>query len=190
MNRRKVLAVSGAVLAALLLVSVVSVTAVFAQEPDPEAEPKVPLMRHFGGRRPGGGLFGAPEGEPWARFDELAEALGLDPEELFAELHDGKTLEEIAEELGVDLEALKEQRAAEAEQAMRDRIAQAVEDGDVSQEQADWMLEGLDKGFLPRPGAPGFGRGGRGPMGRGIGRGGCTCPPSETEPATATGTAA
>jgi hypothetical protein len=48
---------------------------------------------------------------------------------------------------------------------MRDAIAQAVEDGKMSQEQADWLLEGLDKGFLPRGRGFGHGpgmRGGRG----------------------------
>ena len=43
---------------------------------------------------------------------------------------------------------------------MRDRIAQAVADGTMTQEKADWLLEGLDKGFLDGPGfgfGPGFG---------------------------------
>jgi hypothetical protein len=31
---------------------------------------------------------------------------------------------------------------------MRAEIAQAVEDGTLTQEKADWLLEGLDKGFL------------------------------------------
>ena len=162
---------SGAVLAALLLVSAVGVTAVFAQEPEPEAEPKAPFMHRFGGMRGfgrggfGRGMHGEQAGEPWTRFDGLAEALGLTPEELFAELHDGKTLEEIAGAQGVDLDAVKERMAAEAEaervEAMRDAIAQAVEDGEMSDEQAQWLLEGLDKGYMPgfRLGARGFGRG-------------------------------
>ncbi|MGD2144997.1 MAG: hypothetical protein PVF54_11010 [Anaerolineae bacterium] len=34
-------------------------------------------------------------------------------------------------------------------EAMRDAITQAVEDGRISQEQADWLLEGLEQGFTP-----------------------------------------
>jgi hypothetical protein len=34
----------------------------------------------------------------------------------------------------------------------RERIAQAVEDGTMTQAQADWMLEGLDNGYMMGPG--------------------------------------
>jgi hypothetical protein len=33
-------------------------------------------------------------------------------------------------------------------QSLRDRIAQAVEDGTITQEQADWLLEGIDRGWM------------------------------------------
>ncbi len=108
----------------------------------------------------------------WTQFDAAAEALGLTPNELFVELHDeGKTLSEVAEEQGVAIEALEEAMNANRTEAMRERIQQAVEDGDLSQEEADWLLEGLDKGFMGgrRGGAMGFGGGfGRG---HGFGRG-------------------
>jgi hypothetical protein len=40
---------------------------------------------------------------------------------------------------------------------MEQAIDQAVEDGSLSQEQADWMLEGLEQGFFPRgPKGQGF----------------------------------
>ena len=42
---------------------------------------------------------------------------------------------------------------------MRARITQTVTDGSMTQEKADWLLEGLDKGFLDGPGF-GFGFGG------------------------------
>jgi hypothetical protein len=48
-------------------------------------------------------------------------------------------------------------------EATREAIQQAVEDGTLSQEQADWMLEGLDQGFFP--GGRDFGHGFGGPMG-------------------------
>jgi hypothetical protein len=192
MQNKKLLVVSGAVLAALLLVSAVGATAVFAQEPDPEAEPNAPLMQRFGGmlggRRGGfgGGMLGERANGPGPRMDTLAEALGLTPEEIFAELREGKTIEEIAEAQGVDLEALQETAAAEREQAMRDSIAKAVAEGTMSEEQAAWTLEGLDKGFLP--GLRGFG-GGRwaGMMRRGFG---CSrgMAPAEAEPTADTST--
>jgi len=53
---------------------------------------------------------------------------------------------------------------AAQEAAMRDAIEQAVEDGNLTREHADWLLEGLENGFLGgdhgmgRPG--GCGRGG------------------------------
>jgi hypothetical protein len=108
----------------------------------------------------------------WTVFDTVAEALGLTPNELFIELHDeGKTLSEVAEEQGVDTETLWDALSANRTEAMRQRIQQAVEDGDLSQEEADWLLQGLDKGFMGgrRGGMMGFGGGfGRG---HGFGRG-------------------
>jgi hypothetical protein len=50
---------------------------------------------------------------------------------------------------------------------MRAQIEQAVTDGTMSQDKADWLLEGLDKGFLDGPGFGfGFGHGGGGPDGQ------------------------
>ena len=90
-----------------------------------------------------------------------ADALGLTVEQLQAKLDDGMTVAEVADELGVDLEAALE-AARQAQQI--ECIDQAVEDGTMSEEQAEWLLEGLDKGYLGRggmmsPGGP-FGGGG------------------------------
>jgi hypothetical protein len=113
----------------------------------------------------GRGLFGFGHGGLWTMFDTAAEALGLTPDELFGELHGGKTLDEVAEAQGVEMETVREALSAAREAAMRDAIAQAVEDGNMSQEQADWLLEGLDNGFMPRGRGCGRGmRGGRGGM--------------------------
>ena len=191
MLRKRLVTVSGAVLAALLLLSAAAVTAVFAQEPDPEAEPKAPFMHRFDGMREGrrggfgGGMFGERADGPGTRMESLSEALGLTSEELRAELREGKTIEEIAEAQGVDLEALQEAWAAEREQATRDAIAQAVDDGTMSKEQAQWILEGLDKGFLP--GLRDFGGG---PGLRGLWFGGCPGSAPADDEATTTGTSA
>jgi hypothetical protein len=107
-------------------------------------------------------------------LDAAAQALGMTSEELSAQLWAGKSLAEIAEEKGVDLVELQNtvQAAVQAarDTAMRDAINQAVENGSITQEHADWLLEGLDKGFLPN----GFGfergfGGGRDFHGRGPG---------------------
>jgi len=117
-----------------------------------------PGMMPFG--RGGIGHFGPRDdwkgdwmGGPLGNREWLAEQLGMTVDELQAELEAGKTITELAEEKGVDLDAARIE-------AMKDRIQQAVEDGTITQEQADWMLQGLEQGFMP--GGRGFGgRGGR-----------------------------
>lgn len=161
MNKKRLFLLSGAALVALLLVGLIGVTVVSAQEPTPE--PQVPFgWRGVRGGRGGfgRGMFGLARGDQWTMFDTAAEALGLTPEELFAELHAGKSLDEIAEEQGVDMEAVQDAMNTARGEAMRQAIEQAVEDGNMTQEQADWMLEGLEQGFFPKRGqspARGFG---------------------------------
>ncbi len=159
MWKKRVLLFSGVALAALILAGGVGVAVSVAQEPTPPTCPVVPL-----GGRGFGGLFGHPGGGSWTLFDAAAEALGLSPEELFSELHAGKTLAEVAEARGVEMEAVQEAIEAARADAMREAIQQAVEDGKISQEQADWMLEGLEKGYLPM--GRGFGHRGFGGWGR------------------------
>jgi hypothetical protein len=157
MNKKRLFLLSGAALVALLLVGLIGVTAVSAQEPTPE--PQVPFGWHGvrGGRGGFGcGMFGLGRGDQWTMFDVAAEALGLTPEELFAELHAGKSLTEIAEAKGVDVQTVYDAMSAARAEAGKQAIQQAVEDGRISQEQADWMLQGLEKGWM---GGHGFGRG-------------------------------
>lgn len=89
----------------------------------------------------------------------LAELLGLTPEELREQLQDGKTIQELAEEAGVDLDGFNAEMRAANQVDMQTRIEEALSNGDISQDQADWLLEGLDKGYLD---GPIFGMGGRG----------------------------
>ena len=142
----------------VLLVGVVGVSSVFAQEPTPE--PGVPPAGDMPARPGGLGRSGGRMdrrgwglGRDWTVFDAAAEALGLTPEELFSELHSGKTLEEVAEEQGVEIEtvreAMREARQEAMRQAAEQAIERAVENGRISQEQADWLLEGLENGFVP-----------------------------------------
>lgn len=104
--------------------------------------------------------WGGRMGGPLTEWKDLADQLGMTIDELAAELEAGKTVTELAEEKGVDLEAARIE-------AMKEQIQQAVEDGKISQEQADWMLQGLEQGFMP--GGRGFGFGGRGGHFRGFG---------------------
>jgi hypothetical protein len=121
---------------------------------------------------PMGGGFG-PFGEGfWTMYDQVAETLGLTPDELFDELHAGKSLAEIAEEQGVEMEDVREAMEVARGELMQDAIERAVEEGRMTQEQADWLLEGLEEGFLPRGrgiGGRGGGRPGHGGRGRGMG---------------------
>jgi hypothetical protein len=68
-------------------------------------------------------------------FDTAAEALGMTPEELFAELRAGKSPAEIAEERGVEIETVYDAVSAARSEVMQQAIEQAVEDGRLSQEQ-------------------------------------------------------
>lgn len=69
-------------------------------------------------------------------WDGLAEALGLTPDELNAELASGKTLLQIAETKGVS----QEQLDAALETSVKAGLDEAVADGVLTQAQADQML--------------------------------------------------
>lgn len=99
----------------------------------------------------------------------IADALGITVAELEAAHAEGKRLPELAAELGVALEDVRTAVQAAHEAA----VLQAVEDGLITQEQADWMLtrpfagphgggmqgghHGGQGGFGPRSGGQGNG---------------------------------
>jgi hypothetical protein len=89
----------------------------------------------------------------------LAELLGLEPEELREQIQAGTTIEELADEAGVDLEEFRQEMMAKRQEDMQTRIEEALADGEISKDQADWLLEGLEKGYLD---GPFFKKGGRG----------------------------
>ncbi|MCC7355727.1 MAG: hypothetical protein IT330_18450 [Anaerolineae bacterium] len=170
------------VLGTLLLVIVIGLLAVgsaLAQEATPTPETPTPKTSKgwFGW---GKGFFGF-RGGSWATYDAVAQVLNLTPTQLFEQLHSGKTLAEIAEAQGVDMQKVQDAVKAAQTQAMKDAISQAVKDGKITQAQADWLLEGLEQGYLPR--GRGFGHGMRGGM-RGLKGWG----PAPTPTAPATGT--
>lgn len=93
----------------------------------------------------------------------------------------GEFAEALAKELGVPtekvtaaLEKLREQRKADRPErpsaedrqaALKDRLAQAVEDGKLTQEQADAITKAAEAGVFPGPGGRGH-HGGPGTAGR------------------------
>ena len=87
---------------------------------------------------------------------EVAEFLGMTPQELRQELQSGKTLEEIAAAKGLTLEELKEKWLAKKKAELEEQVKQ----GKITQEKADEMLSRLEKFDLRQCPFPGP-RGGR-----------------------------
>ena len=139
--KKKVSILIGGLLVVLLIVGVIGATNVFAQSSTLIA----PEHGRGGGR--GLGLVG---------LQAAAEALNMTTDELINALRSGRTLEELATEAGVELQDVQDAIQAAHEEEVRARIEQGVADGTISQEKADWLLEGLEKGFLDGPGF-GFG---------------------------------
>jgi hypothetical protein len=142
--KNKMSIVIAGLLLVLVVVGVIGATNAYAQG-------------HSGGLLHGKGPGGRGLGLEGLQI--AAEALNMTTDELINELQSGKTLEEIATEAGVDIQdvenALQEARAPQ----LRERIQQAVDDGTITQEHADWLLEGLEKGFIGGPDGFGFGHG-------------------------------
>jgi hypothetical protein len=142
------------------LVTVVALVAVvgvsLAQGPTPMPPGKPGIMG--GGRGWFGFGFGMGGQDRWAAFDATAKALGMTPDELFNELHSGKTLADIEKEKNVDAQTVANAVAAVRKDAISKAIEQAVTDGRITRAQADWMLQGLNQGWLGR-GFGGFGPG-------------------------------
>lgn len=85
----------------------------------------------------GKGMMGAGMMDREAHLAAVAEALGMSVEELDEAVTGGTPIHELAEAAGVDLHAVMSGLMAE-------RIQAAVEAGDLTQEQADAMLERME----------------------------------------------
>lgn len=129
------------------------------------------------------GLGGRFDGD---LVDSISEALGLTPAEITEQITAGATLGDILEAQGVDAQTIVDLVTAQAQE----RTAAAVEDGRITQEQADELLANLEThindvlenglpirdllGNGPFNGRDGFGgrggpRGGQGGFGGGFG---------------------
>lgn len=91
-------------------------------------------MGHWGRHR---GWHGGWKGIGNAELDAAAGALGITRDELTAQLKDGKTLGEIADARGVDRQKVQDAVVA----AYKQRLDQAVQNGDLTQKQADNLLQ-------------------------------------------------
>ncbi len=151
--KNKMLIIIAGLLAALVVVGVVGATGVFAQSSGPTTTTPVPNQGRFLGSGHGHGLG-------TAELEAAAKVLNMTTDELSTALQSGKTLEQVASDQGVDFTKVQAAIQAAHVAEMRASIAQAVQDGTITQANADWLNEGLDKGYIGAPGAFGFGFGG------------------------------
>jgi hypothetical protein len=131
------------------IVAVIGVGMVFAQDdtPDPpfDGEGRGP---RYGDHWQGGMGHDRGKGFPGHDREEvrtrLADALGMTVEEFEAAIADGETLASLAEAKGVSLEELREVM----DELFDEALATAVQEGRITQEKADQILEGREG--LPR----------------------------------------
>jgi hypothetical protein len=142
--KKKISIVLGGLLAVAMLFGAASVTTAYAQD----GTPATPVAGQEGDGHGHSGGRGMGETELAA----AAKVLGMTSDEISTALKAGKTLEDLATTAGVDIQDVKDAISAVHAEEMRTNIAAAVADGSMSQEKADWLLEGLDKGFLDGPG--------------------------------------
>ncbi|HTP11248.1 MAG TPA: hypothetical protein VMP08_23495 [Anaerolineae bacterium] len=145
----------------VLAIAALGVSSVFAQTTTPPAQ-TAPQMRGGFGR-------GAVCGQ--AGLDAAAKALNMTSTDLKAQLWGGQTLSGLADKAGVKITDVQAAVQAACQQAQIDAINQAVKNGKITQANADWLIEGIQKGYIGG-GKAFFGMGfGFGMMGR-FGRGG------------------
>ena len=159
MSRKTIAVLVGALAVVVALAGVIPVLAQSPNEGTSIAGPG-----NMGASARGRGMIGQPQGRrpggPGGQ-EAIAEALGMDVEDVAAQLRAGKSLADLAEEKGVDLQVLKDAVDAARIEGASAAIERAVENGNLTREKADWMLRGLENGFSERGGLPG--RGGFGP---------------------------
>jgi len=139
----------------VLMIAALGVSSAFAQTPTPPAITTTPQAHGGFGR----GMCGQ------AGLDAAAKALKMTTAELTAQLWGGQTLSGLAEKAGVDIATVQSAVQAACQQAQIEAINQAVTDGKITQANADWLIEGIQKGYI------GGGKGGFG-MGFGMEMGG------------------
>lgn len=163
LNRWKVLLGIALVVA---LVSLAGATIVMAQGPTwspPQNDDG--WMASWGGMMGPGWGHGAMMGPRWgygsmmgsgwgmhgySLIDAAAEVLGIERADLIAELQAGKSLAELAEERGVEPQAIVDAFLADHEE----RLQELVDAGRLTQEQADLMLDHMAEEIAERLNEP------------------------------------
>ncbi len=137
MTKNKKSILIGGLLVALVVTVLagLGVSSVYAQ-----SSSTVPMHGGPGGGRGRGGDLA------WLQI--AAQKLGMTTDELITALQSGKTLEQIAQDKGVDYASIQTAIQQQSQADLRTRIQQAVKDGTITQAKADWLLEGLDKGYI------------------------------------------
>ena len=147
-------------LAVVTLLGLFAVGAAFADGPTPTPTPATPWGRAWGGIYNGYAVVS----------DAISSLLGMTPEQIYDARAAGKTLSDLAKSKGITDQQLIDAMLA----GQRSVIEQAVQAGQLTQAQADWMLarmQAMAPYSVTNPFAPGamghgpFGRGGRGPWG-------------------------
>jgi len=164
----KKIAISIGAIIAVGVLALFTVGSVYAQGPNPPL-PEAPLGNAWGRVCNGAGVVS----------EAIASLLGMTPEEIYAERSNGKTLSDLAAANGITdqqlIDAIVEGRS--------EAINQALTDGQITQEQADWMLERMETNApLMINRAFGQGRMGGGMRGFGGGCGGWGAPNTNTVP--------
>ncbi len=88
-----------------------------------------------------------------------AKALGMTSSDLSTQLQNGKTLSDLATAHGVTLQSVQDAITAARHTELTTQINQAVASGQMTQDKANWLLQGLSKGYLDGPDGFGFGHG-------------------------------
>lgn len=155
MVRKLVTVLGTAIVAGVIGLFVVGT--VFAQ--GPTATPTAP-------QTPWGGAWGGVCRGAGVVSDTITKLLGMTEDQIYAERSAGKNLSDIAKEKGVTDQQLIDAMLASRQEV----IDQAVKDGQITQEQADWMLarmKAMTPFQLSNPFGPGAGmRGGCGRWGQ------------------------
>lgn len=135
------------------------------------AEQADAVAAHLAENMPRGGRGGGMHGGRGFDGTVVADALGVTADELHTALEGGQSIADVAAAQGVDVQVVIDALVAEAQT----RLADAVTDGRITQEEADSKLADLETRITERVNTAGplmgdgMGRGPRGGMGGGMG---------------------
>jgi len=126
-----------AVVLGVLAVLGIGATIAFAQGPTPTPTSPFGWGMHGPGMM---GFWGVNTEWQTKMHEAVAKALGLTLDQLNAELRAGKTIAQIAQAKNIGLSKLHD----DVEAAHKALLQQAVKDGKLTQQQADWMIQRMD----------------------------------------------